>query len=104
MGVQYTPNEVPLDSESDTYYNFIDADSDNDGIGDVLEGGNTDLDKNGYIGTDPLQIDALGVPFSDNNGMVFSAFEKPLDFDGDLSLIHISGPRDQRGSRMPSSA
>ena len=27
-----------------------------------------------------------------------------LDSVGDLSLIHISSPRDQRGSRMPSSA
>ncbi len=97
MGVTYTPNKTPIDSESDSYYNFIDTDSDNDGIGDVLEGGNTDFDKNGYIGTDPLLYDALGVPLSDNNGVLFSAFEKPLDFDGDAAYDYLDLDADDDG-------
>ena len=31
-------------------------------------------------------------------------YVNPAEIDSNLSLIHISSPRDQRGSRMPSSA
>jgi len=48
---------APLDRDQDAFANFIDLDSDNDGITDILEAGGIDLDSDG-------QVDA----FADSNG------------------------------------
>ena len=53
---------------------------------------------------------AVGIALAGSLGAAAAQAEFKLDSrytdsDGDLlSLIHISSPRDQRGSRMPSSA
>ncbi|MBX2894427.1 MAG: gliding motility-associated C-terminal domain-containing protein [Cyclobacteriaceae bacterium] len=43
-----------LDKDGDGRPNYRDLDSDNDGLPDVIEGGGTDTDNNGRIGTGPI--------------------------------------------------
>ncbi len=45
-----TPLPLP-NSDADSRANFLDVDSDNDGLTDALEGGGTDADGNGILGT-----------------------------------------------------
>ncbi len=55
-------NYALLDSDGDTKSDFRDLDSDNDGISDAVEGGSTDPDGNGFIGSgNPLTLASNGV-------------------------------------------
>ena len=64
------------DTDGDGVFDHLDTDKDNDGCDDVLESGGEDPDGDGILGVLPL-----------------------------VCLLYTSpSPRDQRGSRMPSSA
>ena len=79
------------ETDSDNYPDYIDIDSDNDGIHDVEEGGDSALDTNndGVIDGDDENFKD-----EDKDGMDDTSESTPVtDFDGDgtpnLSLIHI---------------
>ncbi|MCF6324513.1 MAG: hypothetical protein L3J89_09355 [Gammaproteobacteria bacterium] len=68
--------DTQRDSDGDLVPDFRDPDSDNDSITDVVEAGNSDPDRNGYIGT--------GAPPAINpNGVASGAGTTPPDTDGD---------------------
>ncbi|MEQ1732365.1 MAG: Ig-like domain-containing protein, partial [Bacteroidia bacterium] len=87
------------DLDGDGLPNYLDLDSDNDGIADVIEAGGTDPDNNGYastgasntliVGTNGWinEIDgndsgtALAIPNSDNNGLP-NYLDRDSDNDG----------------------
>jgi len=72
----YNGADSPLDSDGDTVPDFRDLDSDNDTITDVIEAGDSDPDRNGYIGT--------GAPPAVNaDGVASGAGLTPVDTDGD---------------------
>ncbi len=52
----------PIDSDGDLIYNFRDRDSDNDGLSDVLESRNPDIDGDGIVGDGEIEISTLGLP------------------------------------------
>ncbi len=74
-----------LDTDGDTKSDFRDLDSDNDGISDAVEGGSTDPDGNGYIGSgDPLtlasgDVNSHGIPLLAGSAVVLT----PPNTDGD---------------------
>ena len=47
-GTVFLPNEGPLDTDRDGVFNFLDLDSDNDGLNDVLEAGGIDQNGDGF--------------------------------------------------------
>ncbi|MCB0533908.1 MAG: choice-of-anchor D domain-containing protein [Lewinellaceae bacterium] len=49
------------DTDSDTYINSQDLDSDGDGCNDVLEAGHSDPDEDGILGTSPVTVNAQGL-------------------------------------------
>ncbi|VAW76142.1 internalin, putative, partial [hydrothermal vent metagenome] len=67
--------DAPADTDADTVADFRDLDSDNDGITDSLEAGNSDPDLDGIIGT--------GVPVVDADGIPAGGGSVPLDTDTD---------------------
>ena len=79
--------------------NFRDLDSDNDGIGDVIEGGNSDADRNGFIGKSALVLNNLGQVITDADGLIFEPNFSPLDSDGDGldNLIDLDSDNDGIG-------
>ena len=97
------------DTDNDGVPDFTDQDSDNDGILDMDEGvvcTTIDLsDDNGN--TDALNtFNNAMITVGGPNGAVIQ-IEDPLELNGTASicLLYTSpSPRDQRGSRMPSSA
>ena len=67
----------PVDTDGDLIPDFLDLDSDNDGLTDLFEAGGTDADNNGIVDN---FVDANG------DGMDDAVFALPLalgDFDGD---------------------
>lgn len=67
--------DLPADTDGDAVFDFIDLDSDNDGINDVIEGGNADQDNDGIIQN--------GRPMVNFAGLVINANFALLDSDGD---------------------
>ena len=55
---------APLDTDGDGVPDYRDLDSDNDGINDVIEGGNPDTDGNGIVDGPATDTDKDGVPDS----------------------------------------
>ena len=121
------PTDV-LDSDGDSLPNHLDIDSDNDGIYDVEEGGDSSLDTNddgvindsdtGYSDSDSDGMDddseTTPVTNTDNDGNPdFVDIDSDNDGiqdvieggDGIFCLLYTSpSPRDATLSRMPSSA
>ena len=79
----------PLDTDGDGVPDYLDLDADGDGI--------PDADEIGDDPSNPLDTDGDGVP---------DYLDLDADGDGipDCLLYTSPSPRDQRGSRMPSSA
>ncbi|MCM5664205.1 hypothetical protein [Galbibacter mesophilus] len=50
-----------LDSDNNNIADYISLDSDADGCNDVLEAGFTDPDGNGFLGNNPISVNAAGV-------------------------------------------
>ncbi len=100
-----------LDSDGDGVPDYLDLDSDNDGISDVAESGGLDIDGDGLLDDDgtvtsiPLDTDADGVPDfrdvdSDGDGVLDIAHTAyaALDTDGDG---RIDDARDRDGDGIP---
>ncbi len=68
--------DSPRDSDGDTVPDFRDLDSDNDSITDVIEAGDSDPDRNGYIGTG-------APPVVNADGVASGAGLTTVDTDGD---------------------
>ena len=81
----------PIDSDGDMIVDALDLDSDNDGIYDVIENGNSnlDLDQNG-------QIDTVELNDNNNDGRHDAALN-PGDFDGDSVLDFLDLDSDNDG-------
>lgn len=56
------------DSDSDTNYDFLELNSDNDSCNDVTEAGYTDGDDDGILGSSPVTVDANGLVTSGTDG------------------------------------
>jgi len=86
------------DTDSDGTPNFQDLDSDNDGIHDVIEGGNGDLDTDGD-GT--IDADDTGYADTDGDGIPDPLDETPNTYsDGDISTPN-EGPTDTDNDDVP---
>ena len=82
---------IPIDSDGDGLNNFVDADSDNDGITDTNEAGGTDADGEGVID---------GFDDADSDGWNDATEVSPLpinDFDGDAIPNHLDLDSDNDG-------
>ena len=51
---------LPLDTDTDGFFDYEDLDADNDGIYDVYESNLADADNDGIIGSGPVAVDANG--------------------------------------------
>ena len=84
--------DLPIDTDGDSFYDYKDLDSDNDICYDTVEGGFSDPDDNGRLGTEPITLDYLGVvigqggyltPLDTNTNTIF-------DFQEASSLVSIT--------------
>lgn len=91
------PIPLPPDSDGDSLANWLDLDSDNDGINDVAEGGKVDGDGDGIIGTGILQINPNGQAILDANIMPLSTSSQPISTDGDLLPDYLDLDSDNDG-------
>ena len=106
---------TPEDTDGDGTFDFLDTDSDNDGLSDTAESGlpTPGADNNGDGIADNIAPDS----FADTDGIVTLTANDLQDVDNDTSdvdfrsvnveacLLYTSpSPRDRTRSRMPSSA
>ena len=89
------------DNDGDITPNYLDIDSDNDGIPDVVEGGDGDLDTNG---DGQINVGDEGFADEDGDGMDDDAESTPVTHTDGCLLYTSPSPRDLSTSRMPSSA
>ena len=71
---------LSCDVDADSADNQIDLDSDGDGCNDVEEAGFTDDNSDGYLGPNPVTVDANGVVTSGSDGYTI-----PADADANLT-------------------
>lgn len=83
LGTLLTATSLPPDTDNDQRLDYRDADSDNDGINDVVEGGNPDDDGDAVIGTGEPIVNQNGQAVSDPNGNVLSTNSNPTHSDND---------------------
>ncbi len=103
---------LPLpDTDTDGHRDFLDLDSDNDGLWDVIEAGGEDPDQNGRPGTgtqpdtdqdglvDLVDNDPLPVPDTNNDG---TADYRDADSDGDgtADVIEIGLPDENNDGKV----
>ena len=82
---------TPADTDSDTIQDYVDLDSDNDGILDAVEAGFTDADNDGEVDGDGTGVDADGkVIGSDGYGT-------PANTDSDTIPDHLDPDSDGDG-------
>lgn len=82
-GKIYKSTSHATDSDSDNLKDYLDLDSDGDGIYDCSESGFTDGDHNGIVGISPIIVNALGQPIKDVNNTVLINTSSPRDQDED---------------------
>ncbi len=78
----------PEDTDGDSVPNYVDLDSDNDGLSDIIESGNTDTDGDGMIdGYDVLDPDGWDTPHGQTN---------PIDSDDDgvIDMLDLDSDND----------
>ncbi len=85
------------DTDKDDIPDYLDRDSDNDGINDVAETYNPDPDNDGVLGVGKPIVDKFGVPVKDANGNTLTATSNVLDSDGDGFPNFIDLDSDQDG-------
>jgi hypothetical protein len=51
-------NYIIVNTDNDNWYNYIDLDSDADGVSDVTEAGFTDSNNDGLLGNNPVTVDS----------------------------------------------
>ena len=92
----YIVSSQSCDSDGDGVPNFLDLDSDNDGIADVIEAGGSDPDNDGRIGTGAItDTDGDGlsdIVDTDNGGTALS--EPDTDGDGQSNFQDIDSDHD----------
>ena len=87
-------NFSPADTDADSFEDFRDLDSDNDGSFDVRENGGADPDTNGLIGTgSPPAVNALGVAGGTTGSAVDSDNDGLPDYQ-DPNTINTDIPND----------
>jgi hypothetical protein len=100
---------VLLDTDSDSVADFRDLDSDNDGLYDVTEGGGSDADNDGLLGSGTPAVNGDGeapgsgatAPDSDGDGV---ADQRDLDSDNDgVADVIEAGGSDGDGDGLPGS-
>ncbi len=78
---------IPLDTDNDTFFDHLDLESDSDQCFDTIEGGFTDPDDNGILGTSPVIVNSDGVvqnqggyntPLDNNSNTVYDFQEIPV--------------------------
>ena len=81
----------PLDTDGDSLYDFIDIDSDQDGLSDLFESGGQDADGNGVIDNfEDVNDDGL-------SDQLITSPIKPIDADADGQPDHLNVDRDNIG-------
>ncbi|MDA9715042.1 gliding motility-associated C-terminal domain-containing protein, partial [Bacteroidota bacterium] len=78
-----TETTRPPDTDNDGYMDYVDLDADNDGIYDVVEGGDGDQDTNG---DGMIDDDDTGFTDTNNNGMADNAESTPAP-DTDNNMV-----------------
>ncbi|MBC7411228.1 MAG: tandem-95 repeat protein [Bacteroidia bacterium] len=89
---------APLNADNDTKPNYIDIDSDNDGIADVTENGNVTLDANADGMVDGTDLDKDGILSSlDNNPLFGGATQVVINTDADAKANYLDVDADNDG-------
>ncbi|MGD1847058.1 MAG: FG-GAP-like repeat-containing protein, partial [Salibacteraceae bacterium] len=94
-----TPGTAPLDTDTDTTPNYLDLDSDNDGITDLAESGTgTDADNNGIVdGSSDADKDGILDSADNDDGTIGSLASVPTNTDGDCSANFLDFDSDNDG-------
>lgn len=82
-GNTLNPTSNPANTDGTDGADFIDLDSDGDGIWDTYEAGVTDPDMDGTAGVGKPTVDVNGVPILDENGNPIVIVTLPPDNDSD---------------------
>ena len=82
----------PTDTDSDTIPDYVDLDSDNDGILDAVEAGFTDADNDGKV--DGTGVDALD---GASNWSLWLMWTPAVDTDSDTIPDHLDPDSDGDG-------
>ena len=78
-----TTNSSPPDTDGDSFPDYNDLDSDNDGINDTREADRPDEDGDGIIGTGIPIVNGNGQAREDEEGSPLATTSNPADTDGD---------------------
>lgn len=78
------PTSKPTNTDDDAAADFRDLDADNDGINDVDEADQSDLDGDGKVGTGIPIVNENGQVTADGEGIPIQIISNPEDTDGDL--------------------
>ena len=91
-------NDGPvLDSDGDGVANNLDLDSDNDGINDVLEGGNPDSNNDGFADGADSDGDGIVDSVDPSNGFGDDGESQAPDLDGDSTPNYLDLDSDSDG-------
>ena len=75
FGFKIYLKDLPIDTDSDSFYDYKDLDSDDDSCYDTFEAGFNDPDNNGKLGTNPITVDSMGRVIGQGGYLI------PLDAD-----------------------
>lgn len=73
----------PPNTDGEAGADFVDLDSDDDGVPDTYEAFVVDPDYDGFAGFGVPVVDAFGIPYQDQNGDPIFTVSDPPDHDGD---------------------
>ena len=79
--------ETPIDTDADSHPDFLDLDSDNDGIHDVIEAGFTDPDHDGQQTDQP----SINHPLDTDGGGIADYHDLDSDNDGLADIVEAGG-------------
>ena len=92
-------NVILPDSDSDGYPNYLDIDSNNDGIDDGTEGGASGTDSDGDGIDNSFDVDNTGGTDANSDGV--DDGQMPLDSDGDGTADSIDSSNDEDADGVP---
>ncbi|MCF8243854.1 MAG: hypothetical protein K9J37_01940 [Saprospiraceae bacterium] len=78
-GQTLATTSTPMNKDGDSRPDYLDLDTDNDGINDVAEASNLDPDNNGMVGAGNPTVNSKGIPMVLNS----TPTSHPTDTDGD---------------------
>ncbi|RUM93467.1 MAG: hypothetical protein DSZ28_08310 [Thiothrix sp.] len=79
--------ETPIDTDADSHPDFLDLDSDNDGIHDIIEAGFTDPDHDGQQTDQP----SINHPLDTDGGGIADYHDLDSDDDGLADIVEAGG-------------